>query len=117
MSRYISPVLYILLMLVGCVAFVAIAGVRVGFIEPSTAFSMLRKTVYAALVLTLVTIASLALCRKECNPSGRRFFILVGIISFIYSMMWVAVYMQKSKLPDLYDITTDFTTPPLFYQY
>ena len=48
MSRYISPVLYILLMLVGCVAFVSIAGVRVGMFEPITGFSMLRKSVFAS---------------------------------------------------------------------
>lgn len=116
MSRYISPVLYILLMLVGCVAFVAIAGVRVGFIEPSTAFTMLRKTVYAALALTVLTLASMAVCRKECNrnPASRRFFMLVGIISFVYSAMWMAVFIQKSKLPDLYDISTDVENPPIF---
>ncbi len=114
MSRYISPVLYILLMLVGCVAFVAIAGVRVGFIEPVTAFTMLRKTVYAALALTVLTLVSMAVCRKECNPASRRFFILVGIISFVYSAMWVAVFIQKSQLPDLYDITTDTENPPIF---
>ena len=114
MSRYISPVLYILMMLIGCAAFVSISGVRVGFIEPVTAFDMLRKTVYAAVVLTILTAISLLICRKECSAGGRRFFILVGVVSFIYSIMWVGLYMQKSKLPDLYDISTDLTNPPVF---
>ena len=114
MSRYISPVLYILMMLIGCAAFVSISGVRVGFIEPITAFDMLRKTVYAAMVLSVLTIAALIMCRKECSAGGRRFFILVGVVSFIYSMMWVSLYMQKSKLPDIYDITTDLNNPPVF---
>ena len=114
MSRYISPVLYILMMLIGCAAFVSISGVRVGFIEPITAFEMLRKTVYAAIVLTVLTAVSLLICRKECSAGGRRFFILIGVVSFIYSVMWVGLYMQKSKLPDLYDITTDLNNPPVF---
>ncbi|SBS33514.1 hypothetical protein MAQ5080_02604 [Marinomonas aquimarina] len=114
MSRYISPVLYILMMLIGCVAFISIAGVRVGFIEPITAFDMLRKTVLAAIALTILTLVSLFVCRKECSAGGRRFFWLVCVVSFIYSVMWLGLYMQKSKLPDLYDITTDLNNPPVF---
>lgn len=114
MSRYISPVLYILMMLIGCVAFISIAGVRVGFIEPITAFDMLRKTVFAAIALTIVTLVSLFVCRKECSAGGRRFFWLVGVVSFIYSLMWLGLYLQKSQLPDLYDISTDLNNPPVF---
>lgn len=114
MSRYISPVLYILMMLIGCVAFISIAGVRVGFIEPITAFDMLRKTVFAAIALTILTLVSLFVCRKECSAGGRRFFWLVGVVSFIYSFMWLGLYLQKSQLPDLYDITTDLNNPPVF---
>lgn len=114
MSRYISPVLYILMMLIGCVAFISIAGVRVGFIEPITAFDMLRKTVFAAIALTVLTLLSLFVCRKECSSGGRRFFMLVGVVSFIYSLMWCGLYVQKSNLPDLYDISTDLNNPPVF---
>ncbi|WP_067218511.1 DUF1499 domain-containing protein [Marinomonas gallaica] len=114
MSRYISPVLYVLLMLIGCAAFFSIAGVRVGFIDPHTAFGLLRKTVFAAIALTVLTLASLLVCRRECSAGGRRFFILVAVVSFIYSVMWVGLYTQKSALPDLYDITTDFENPPIF---
>lgn len=114
MSRYISPVLYILLMLIGCVAFFSIAGVRVGFIEPNTAFEILRKTVFAAIALTVITILSLVICRRECSTGCRRFFILVAIVSFVYSVMWVGLYTQKSQHPDLYDISTDLHNPPVF---
>lgn len=114
MSRYISPVLYILLMLIGCAAFVSIAGVRVGFIEPSTAFGMLRKTVYAAITLTVLTVMSLLVCRRECTAAGRRFFTLVGVVSFLYSLMWGVLYIQKSDLPEIYDISTDLVNPPVF---
>ncbi|CUB04037.1 DUF1499 domain-containing protein [Marinomonas fungiae] len=114
MSRYISPVLYILMMLIGCVAFIAIAGVRVGFIEPIAAFDMLRKTVFSALALTILTLVALYVCRKECSAGGRRFFWLVCVVSFIYSVMWLALFMQKSRLPDLYDISTDLNNPPVF---
>lgn len=114
MSRYISPVLYILLMLLGCAAFFAIAGVRVEFIEPVTAFSMLRKTVYAAFALSILTVVSLFVCRHECSPGSRRFFILVGVVSLVYSTMWVVLYAQKSKLPEIYDVSTDLDNPPVF---
>lgn len=114
MSRYISPVLYILLMLVGCVAFVSIAGVRVGMFEPITGFSMLRKSVYFSLILSLLAVASLCVCRKEKNLASQRFFALVLIISFVYSVMWIGFYLQRTNLPDINDITTDTETPPAF---
>jgi hypothetical protein len=114
MSRYISPVLYILLMLVGCVAFISIAGVRVGIFEPLTGFSLLRKSVFASLFLSLLAAVSLGICRKECNLASRRFFILVLIVSLVYSVMWIAFYFQRSGLPDINDITTDTEVPPTF---
>ncbi|WP_417526872.1 DUF1499 domain-containing protein [Marinomonas shanghaiensis] len=114
MSRYISPVLYILLMLVGCVAFISIAGVRVGIFEPITGFSMLRKSVFASLLLSLLAALSLGVCRKECNLASRRFFILVLLISLVYSLMWIGFYLQRASLPDINDITTDTDMPPTF---
>lgn len=114
MSRYISPVLYILLMLVGCVAFVSIAGVRVGVFEPITGFSMLRKSVFFSLILSLLAVVSLCVCRKEKNLASQRFFALVLIISFVYSVMWIGFYLQRAHLPDINDITTDTETPPAF---
>ncbi|NLQ18616.1 DUF1499 domain-containing protein [Marinomonas sp. M1K-6] len=114
MSRYISPVLYILLMLVGCMAFVSIAGVRVGVFEPLTRFSMLRDSVLASLVLSLFAVLSLGICRKERNIASQRFFVLVLIVSLLYSVMWIAFYLQRSGLPDINDVTTDMETPPTF---
>ncbi|WP_421851635.1 DUF1499 domain-containing protein [Marinomonas sp.] len=114
MSRYISPVLYILLMLVGCVAFISIAGVRVGILEPITGFSMLRKSVFASLFLSLLAAVSIGLCRKEKNIACQRFFFLVLIVSLMYSIMWIGFYLQRSDLPDINDITTDTDVPPAF---
>jgi len=114
MSRYISPVLYILLMLVGCMAFISIAGVRVGLFEPSTGFSMLRESVFASLVLSVLAISSLGVCRKEKNIAGQRFFILVLTVSLVYSSMWIVFYVQKSGLPKINDITTDIDSPPSY---
>ncbi|MBU1294319.1 MAG: DUF1499 domain-containing protein [Gammaproteobacteria bacterium] len=114
MSRYISPVLYVLLMLVGCIAFISIAGVRVGIFEPITGFSMLRKSVFASLVLSLLAAVSLGVCRKEKNIACQRFFFLVLIVSLVYSIMWIGFYLQRSGLPDINDITTDTDVPPAF---
>ncbi len=114
MSRYISPVLYILLMLVGCMAFISIAGVRVGLFEPSTGFTMLRESVFASLILSVLAIGSLGVCRKENNIAGQRFFILVLTVSLVYSSMWIVFYVQKSGLPKINDITTDIDTPPSY---
>lgn len=114
MSRYISPMLYILLMLVGCVAFISIASVRIGIFEPSTGFSMLRVSVFASLILSLLAICSLGICRKERNVSSQRFFMLVLTVSLVYSSMWIGFYLQKSELPKLSDITTDLDTPPVY---
>ena len=114
MSRYISPVLYVLLMLVGCVAFISIAGVRVGIFEPITGFSMLRKSVFASLFLSLLAAVSLGVCRKEKNIACQRFFFLVLIVSLVYSVMWIGFYLQRSGLPNINDITTDTDAPPAF---
>ncbi|WP_137169599.1 DUF1499 domain-containing protein [Marinomonas sp. FW-1] len=114
MSRYISPVLYILLMLVGCVAFISIAGVRVGIFEPLTGFSMLRKSVFASLVLSILAAISMGACRKEKNVGVQRFFFLVLIVSFLYSAMWIVFYFQRAELPNINDITTDTQNPPTY---
>ena len=114
MSRYISPILYILLMLVGCVAFISIAGVRIGVFEPLTGFSMLRKSVFASLFLSFLAVLSLGLCRKEKNIASQRFFFLVLIVSLVYSTMWIGFYLQRSGLPQINDITTDTDSPPTY---
>ncbi|TYL48137.1 DUF1499 domain-containing protein [Marinomonas sp. IMCC 4694] len=114
MSRYISPILYVLLMLVGCVAFISIAGVRVGVFEPITGFSLLRKSVIASLILSVLAALSLGACRKEKNPACNRFYSLVLIVSFAYSAMWIGFYLQRAGLPHISDITTDTEVPPAF---
>lgn len=114
MSRYISPVLYVLLMLVGCAAFISIAGVRVGVFEPLTGFSLLKQSVYAALVLSILAAASLFVCRRECNVASKRFFGLVLVLSLVYSIMWIVFYAQRCHLPSINDITTDTQTPPAY---
>ena len=114
MSRYISPVLYILLMLVGCAAFISIAGVRVGLFEPLTGFSLLKQSVFASLVLSALAALSIYLCRRECNVSSQRFFGLVLTVSLVYSFMWIVFYAERCNLPNINDITTDTSTPPMF---
>lgn len=101
-------------MLVGCVAFVSIAGVRVGLFDPSTGFSLLRKSVFASLTLSILAVLSLGVCRKEHNLTSQRFFILVLTVSLVYSSMWIIFYVKKSGLPKINDITTDVDTPPIF---
>jgi len=101
-------------MLVGCVAFISIAGVRVGIFEPLTGFSILRKSVFASLILSVLAVLSLGICRKEENIASRRFFILVLTVSVVYSSMWIAFYIQKSGLPKINDVTTDTEMPPAF---
>jgi uncharacterized protein (DUF1499 family) len=95
-------------------AFISIAGVRVGLFEPSTGFSMLRKSVFASLLLSLLAIGSLGICRKEKNIASQRFFILVLTVSIVYSSMWIVFYLQKDGLPKINDITTDIDTPPSY---
>jgi len=114
MSRYISPVLYVLLMLVGCLAFISIAGVRVGLFDPVTGFSLLKKSVISSLVLSLLAVIFLIVCRKECNAASNRFFYLVLVLTILYSAMWIIFYVQRSGLPDINDITTDTVTPPAY---
>jgi uncharacterized protein (DUF1499 family) len=101
-------------MLVGCIAFISIAGVRVGIFEPITGFSMLRKSVLASLVLSLLAVVSLGVCWRERNIACQRFFFLVLIVSLVYSCMWIGFYLQRANLPDINDITTDTDVPPAF---
>ena len=114
MSRYISPFLYVLLVLVGCSAFISIACVRVGMLEPLTGFSILKWSVLASLILSFLAVASLAACRKEKNIKSKRFFWMVFAVSIVYSGFWIAFYLEKSTYPNINDITTDTVVPPAF---
>jgi len=101
-------------MLVGCMAFISIAGVRIGLFEPSTGFNIVRQSVFASLILSLLAIGSLLICRKEKNIISQRFFILVLTVSLVYSSMWIVFYLKKSELPFINDVTTDINTPPVY---
>lgn len=114
MCRYISPFLYFMLILVICVAFVAIGGVRVGVFEPLAAFEMLRKSVIASLVLSLLASLSLWVSCREANSEAKYFFSGVILITLVYSGFWVHLYYQKADLPKINDITTDTENPPSY---
>ncbi|TPE48447.1 DUF1499 domain-containing protein [Maribrevibacterium harenarium] len=114
MSRYFSSVLYILLLLVTCVAFLAIAGVRVGIFEPLTGFSMLRNSVWAALFLSFLAVLAMVLCRREHNLASQRFSMAVLLVSLSYSLGWIGFYFDKAALPNINDITTDTDNPPAY---
>ncbi|WCN08947.1 DUF1499 domain-containing protein [Marinomonas mediterranea] len=114
MSRYISPFLYFSMIFVGCMAFFSIAGVRVGMIEPITGFSFLRKSVFAALVLSCIAALSVLLFRRRSESGKLRFCGLILIVSLTYSTLWIAFYLQKLGLPKINDITTDTVVPPSY---
>ena len=114
MSRYFSSVLYILLLLVTCIAFLAIAGVRVGIFEPLTGFSMLRNSVWAALFLSFLAVLAMVLCRRERNSASQRFSVAVLLVSLSYSLGWIGFYFDKAALPHINDITTDTNNPPAY---
>mgnify|MGYP000132606498 CR=1 FL=1 len=114
MNRYIAPILYILLLLVGCLSFIAIAGVRIGVFESLTGFNLLKYSVIASLVLSLMAIGSCFFCKCEKGSGRQRFFYLVVFLPLFYSVFWISCYVQKSGLPEISDITTDFEHPPVF---
>ncbi|TDO99780.1 DUF1499 domain-containing protein [Marinomonas balearica] len=114
MSRYISPFLYFSMIVVGCIAFFSIAGVRVGMIEPITGFSFLRKSVFAALILSCIAALSALLFRRRSDGSKLRFCSMVLVVSLAYSTVWIAFYLQKLGLPKISDVTTDTEVPPTY---
>ncbi|GAB3476550.1 DUF1499 domain-containing protein [Marinomonas epiphytica] len=114
MSRYISPLLYVLLIVVGCIAFISIAGVRVGVFQPLTGFYLLKWSVFSSSVLAALALVSMLLCYKKCSKGCNRFFILVFVSSAIYSGFWLSYYLEKISYPKINDITTDTMLPPAY---
>ncbi|MCZ2722287.1 DUF1499 domain-containing protein [Marinomonas sp. 15G1-11] len=114
MSRYISPILYISLLLLGCLVFASIAGVRVGFLEPVTGFSLLMKSVFASIVLSLAAFLSVFRCPCEKGSNSKFVFCLAAFIPLLYGLFWIGFYFSKSGLPQLSDISTDIETPPSY---
>ncbi|WP_191599960.1 DUF1499 domain-containing protein [Marinomonas algicola] len=114
MSRYISPILYISLLLLGCLVFLSIAGVRVGFLEPVTGFSLLIKSVYFSIALSLVAFLSVFFCPCEKGTNSKLVFCIAAFIPLIYSVFWIGFYFSKSGLPEISDISTDVDVPPSY---
>jgi len=114
MSRYISPILYILLLLLGCLIFVSIAGVRVGFFEPVTGFALLTKSVIASIVLSIAAFFSVFRCPCEKGSNSKFVFCCAAFLPLIYGLFWLGFYFSKSGHPYLSDITTDVETPPSY---
>ncbi len=116
MSRYISPILYILLLLLGCLIFVAIAGVRVGFFEPETGFALLTKSVIASIILSIVAFVSVFRCPCEKGSNNKLVFCSAAFLPLVYGLFWLGFYFSKSSCPEISDITTDIETPPSYIQ-
>lgn len=114
MQRFIPITLYGLIILAGTMAFVSIAGVRVGLLEPVVGFILIKKTVTAAVFLFFFSIFAFWWCRKQCNKERRCFLVACIICSGLYSTAWLSFYLPKVDLPKINDITTDTQTPPAF---
>ena len=114
MQRFIPVVLYGLIILAGSMAFISIAGVRVGLLEPVDGFILIKKTVLASIFLFFFSIYAFWRCRKISNNERRCFLVACIFFSGIYSATWIAFYIPKADLPKINDITTDTQTPPAY---
>ncbi|WP_438464320.1 DUF1499 domain-containing protein [Marinomonas sp. PE14-40] len=114
MQRFIPITLYGLIVLAGSMAFVSIAGVRVGLLEPVVGFILIKKTVLAAIFLFFFSIFAYWKCREICNNEKRCFIAACILFSGLYSTAWLSFYVPKMDLPLINDITTDTQTPPAF---
>ncbi|KJZ09809.1 hypothetical protein TW85_21250 [Marinomonas sp. S3726] len=114
MQRFIPITLYGLIILAGSMAFVSIAGVRVGLLEPVVGFILIKKTVLAAIFLFFFSIFAYWKCQEACNKEKRCFIAACILFSGLYSGAWLSFYVPKMNLPLINDITTDTKTPPAF---
>lgn len=114
MKRYLSTILYFLFVIVGSVAFLSIAGIRVGLIEPITGFLLIKATVIAAVVLCIFSIFCYTGLEKKCKYDLKRFYITCIAISFTYSALWLVFYFSKNQYPNVSDITTDLEKPLMY---
>ena len=114
MKRIHLTILYLLLVLVGSAAFLSIAGIRVGVIEPVEGFRFIKSTVVASGVLCALFMLSCFIFRKDCPISTLRFYIICILISFVYSSAWIIFHYQKTQLPKISDIVTDMSHPLMY---
>jgi uncharacterized protein (DUF1499 family) len=114
MQRFIPITLYGLIILAGSMAFVSIAGVRVGLVEPLVGFILIKKTVLATIFLFFFSVFAFWRCRRISNNERRCFLIACIVFSGLYSVAWLSFYVPKMDLPKINDITTDTKTPPAY---
>ncbi|WP_036181702.1 DUF1499 domain-containing protein [Marinomonas sp. MED121] len=114
MQRFIPITLYGLIILAGSMAFVSIAGVRVGLLEPVVGFILIKKTVLASIFLFFFAIFAYWQCRRISNKERLCFLSACILFSGLYSAIWLGFYIPKMDLPKINDVTTDTETPPAF---
>ncbi|TBR44979.1 DUF1499 domain-containing protein [Marinomonas agarivorans] len=118
MKRYITTILYLLFIIVGSIAFLSIAGIRVGLVDPLSGFLMIKLTVFAAAFLCFASISFYLLGYFVFNKgkcfNHSTFYIICITISFIYSASWLTFHYQKKQLPLLNDVVTDVNAPLMF---
>lgn len=113
MIRCLPAVLYVLFILVGSAAFIAIAGIRVGLIAPIHGFLMIKATVLISVSLCFISFISCIVLSRTSSPK-RNFYLICFLVSLFYSTVWLSFHYQRSQLPKLNDITTN-TEYPLMY--
>jgi len=114
MQRFIPITLYGLIILAGSMAFVSIAGVRVGLVEPLVGFILIKKTVLASIFLFFFSIFAFWRYHRISNNERRCFLSACILFSGLYSGAWLSFYVPKMDLPKINDITTDTMTPPAY---
>lgn len=120
MRRYTTAILYLMFILISSVAFISIAGIRVGLLAPLTGFLMIRMTVLAAIAFCLVSVVFCLLNRYVLNrgKNGKKassiFYLICIVTSLIYSASWLTFHYQKKQLPLLNDIVTNVDEPLMF---
>lgn len=114
MQRFIPITLYGLIILAGSMAFVSIAGVRVGLLEPVVGFFLIKKTVIASIFLFFFAIFAYWRCGTRCTNERRCFLVACIACSGLYSVVWLSFYVPKMDLPKINDVTTDIQTPPAY---
>lgn len=114
MQRFIPFILYGLIILVAAMAFISIAGVRVGLVEPVVGFILIKKTVLATTFLFFFALFAFWRCGRICNNERRCFLVACIFFSGLYSATWIAFYIPKMDSPKINDITTDTQTPPAY---
>lgn len=114
MKRYITTILYLMFILVGSIAFLSIAGIRVGLLAPLSGFLIIKITVIASIFLCILSVIGLSCHRRRHKASITRFYVICILISLGYSAFWITFHYQKKQLPLLSDIVTNVDKPLMF---